>query len=149
MRDIGGRFNRLYGETFVLPDILIPSVGARIMGLDDPTAKMSKSTQRPYHAVRLLDGADIIWVSIRRAVTEAGRETRFSTVPANAGVTHLLTTYCCCRLWGTEGVDAAPRIGQDRRCDRLACLSGAACRRCEKAQLRSVYVMRGRTAVLT
>jgi tryptophanyl-tRNA synthetase len=92
-RDIGGRFNRLYGETFVLPDILIPSVGARIMGLDDPTAKMSKSTQRPYHAVGLLDDADIIWASIRRAVTDAGREIRFSTVPANAGVTNLLTIY--------------------------------------------------------
>jgi tryptophanyl-tRNA synthetase len=92
-RDIAGRFNHLYGETFVLPAIRIPPVGARIMGLDDPTAKMSKSTQRPYHAVGLLDDADTIWASIRRAVTDAGREIRFSTAPARAGVTNLLTIY--------------------------------------------------------
>jgi tryptophanyl-tRNA synthetase len=92
-RDIGGRFNRLYGETFVLPDILIPSVGARIMGLDDPTATRSKSMQRLYHAVGFLDDVDIIRASIWRAVTDAGWEIRFSTVPTNAGVTNLLTIY--------------------------------------------------------
>ena len=63
------------------------------MGLDDPTAKMSKSTQRPYHAVGLLDDADTIRASIRRAVTDTGREIRFSTAPAKAGVTNLLTIY--------------------------------------------------------
>jgi tryptophanyl-tRNA synthetase len=54
---------------------------------------MSKSTQRPYHVVGLLDDADIIWASIRRAVTDAGREIRFSTAPALASVTNLLTIY--------------------------------------------------------
>jgi tryptophanyl-tRNA synthetase len=54
---------------------------------------MSKSTQRPYHVVGLLDDADIIWASIRRAVTDAGREIRFGTVAANVGVTNLLTIY--------------------------------------------------------
>ena len=63
------------------------------MGLDDPTAKMSKRTQRPYHAVGLLDDVDTIWASIRRGVTDAGREIRFSTAPAKAGVTNLLTIY--------------------------------------------------------
>jgi tryptophanyl-tRNA synthetase len=92
-RDIAGRFNHLYGETFVLPDIRIPPVGARIMGLDDPAVKMSKSIQRPYHAVGLLDDADTIWASIRRAVTDTGREIRFGTAPAKAGVTNLLTIY--------------------------------------------------------
>jgi tryptophanyl-tRNA synthetase len=92
-RDIAGRFNHLYGETFVLPDIRIPPVGARVMGLDDPTIKMSKSTQRPYHAVGLLDDAATIWGSIRRAVTDSGREIRFSTEPTKAGVTNLLTIY--------------------------------------------------------
>jgi len=92
-RDIAGRFNHLYGETFVLPDIRIPPVGARIMGLDEPTVKMSKSIQRPYHAVGLLDDADTIWASIRRAVTDTGREIRFSTEPGKAGVANLLTIY--------------------------------------------------------
>src|SRR5918912_250261 len=71
-RDIAGRFNHLYGETFVLPDIRIPPVGARIMGLDDP---------------------DTVWASLRRAVTDSGREMRFSAAPAKAGVTNLLTIY--------------------------------------------------------
>ena len=45
-RDIAQRFNHLYGETFVLPEVLIPKAGARIKGLDDPTAKMSKSSDK-------------------------------------------------------------------------------------------------------
>jgi tryptophanyl-tRNA synthetase len=92
-RDIAGRFNHMYGDTFVLPKICIPPVGARIMGLDDPTSKMSKSTQRPYHAVGLLDDADTIWGVIRRAVTDTGREIRFSEAPAKAGITNLLTIH--------------------------------------------------------
>jgi tryptophanyl-tRNA synthetase len=92
-RDIAGRFNYLYGETFVVPDMLIPPVGARIMGLDEPTAKMSKSTNRPYHAVGILDPPDTIMAVMRRAVTDSGREIAFSDDPAKAGVTNLLTIY--------------------------------------------------------
>ena len=54
-RDIAQRFNSLYGETFVMPETKLPAVGARIMGLDDPTAKMSKSAAGSGHAVALLD----------------------------------------------------------------------------------------------
>src|ERR1700686_1538072 len=54
-RDIAQRFNSLYGETFVMPGTSLPAVGARIMGLDDPTAKMSKSATGTNHAVALLD----------------------------------------------------------------------------------------------
>ena len=53
-RDIAQRFNSLYGETFVVPGTSLPPVGARIMGLDDPTAKMSKSSSGANHAVALL-----------------------------------------------------------------------------------------------
>ncbi len=53
-RDIAQRFNSIYGETFVMPATSLPSVGARIMGLDDPTAKMSKSASGANHAVALL-----------------------------------------------------------------------------------------------
>jgi len=92
-RDIAGRFNHLYGETFRLPDMLIPPVGARIMGLDEPTAKMSKSTNRPYHAVGILDPPDTIMAVMHRAVTDSGREIAFGDDPAKAGVTNLLTIY--------------------------------------------------------
>ncbi len=57
-RDTAQRFNSIYGETFTLPEPLIPDVGARIMGLDDPTKKMSKSEDTPGHAINLLDPPD-------------------------------------------------------------------------------------------
>ncbi len=92
-RDIAGRFNYLYGETFKLPQALIAERGARIMGLDDPTVKMSKSIDRRYHAVHLLDEPDEIRAAVRRAVTDSGREIVFSDDPAKAGVNNLLTIY--------------------------------------------------------
>src|ERR1019366_8970784 len=59
-RDIAQRFNSLYGETFVMPETKLPAVGARVMGLDDPRAKMSKSAAGSGHAVALLDPPDRI-----------------------------------------------------------------------------------------
>ncbi len=92
-RDIAGRFNHLYGEVFVLPEALIAKAGARIMGLDDPTAKMSKSTATRYHAIGLLDDPDDIQAAVRRAVTDSGRDIVFSDDPEKAGVHNLLTIY--------------------------------------------------------
>ena len=68
-RDAAQRFNNLFGETFVLPEPLIADVGARIMGLDDPTKKMSKSEEAPGHAIALLDPPDVIRKKIMRATT--------------------------------------------------------------------------------
>lgn len=92
-RDIAGRFNYLYGETFVLPEVLVGTAGARIMGLDDPTSKMSKSIDSQYHALRLLDTPDEIRSAVRRAVTDSGRDIVFSDDPDKAGVNNLLTIY--------------------------------------------------------
>ncbi len=93
-RDIAGRFNHLYGDTFVLPEAVIPTAGARVMALDDPTAKMSKSeTAGRGHAVRLTDPDDEIRRSLKRAVTDSGREIEFSDDPARAGVNNLLMIY--------------------------------------------------------
>jgi len=93
-RDIAERWNRLHGETFVLPTAVIPTAGARVMGLDDPTAKMSKSQAHvPGHAIRLLDDPDVIRRAVSRAVTDSGNEIRFSDDPARAGVTNLLGIY--------------------------------------------------------
>jgi tryptophanyl-tRNA synthetase len=92
-RDLAGRFNHLYGDTFALPESLIPPVGARIMGLDDPTTKMSKSVPQPYHAIGILDAPETIMATMRRAVTDSGRDIVFSDTPAKAGVTNLLTIY--------------------------------------------------------
>lgn len=92
-RDIAGRFNYLYGDTFVLPEVLVGTAGARVMGLDDPTSKMSKSIDSQYHAVRLLDTPDAIRTAVRRAVTDSGRDIVFSDDPDKAGVNNLLTIY--------------------------------------------------------
>jgi tryptophanyl-tRNA synthetase len=93
-RDIGERFNRLYGETFVVPEPVIPEVGARVMGLDDPTNKMSKSFSHIRgHAVLMLDEAKEIERSFMRAVTDSGNEIRFSDEPEKAGVNNLLGIY--------------------------------------------------------
>ncbi len=92
-RDIAQRFNQLYGETFVLPKGVIPNVGARIMGLDDPTQKMSKSREVRGHSILLTDSEKEIERSIRRAVTDSGLQIRFSDAPEKAGVNNLLTIY--------------------------------------------------------
>ena len=95
-RDIAQRFNHLYEQEFwVLPEAKIPAAGARVMGLDDPTNKMSKSYAHiSGHAVRLLDDPKDILKAFKRAVTDSGREIAFSDDPENAGVNNLLGIYC-------------------------------------------------------
>lgn len=90
-RDVATRFNHLFGETFVMPKAVIPQFGARIMGLDDPTAKMSKSiaVERAGHAIELLDSEKTIRKAIMSAQTDSGREFRFEH--ASPGVKNLLS----------------------------------------------------------
>ncbi len=89
-RDIATRFNRLFGDTFVLPRAVIPNAGARVMGMDEPTVKMSKSlaTDRPGHAIGLLDPPKVLEKTIMSAVTDSEREFRFEH--ASPGVRNLL-----------------------------------------------------------
>ena len=93
-RDIAQRFNHHFGKTFVVPEAVIPETGSRIMGLDDPTVKMSKSeSDNQGHSIRLLDSASDIERSIKRSVTDSGNEIRFSAAPSKAGVNNLLEIY--------------------------------------------------------
>lgn len=94
-RDIAQRFNHIYErEFFVVPQPVIPEVGARIMGLDDPLVKMSKSlADKRGHAIRLSDDPKEIMRSFKRAVTDSGNEIRFSDDPEKAGVNNLLSIY--------------------------------------------------------
>ena len=93
-RDIAERFNRLFGETFVVPEAVIPEVGARVMGLNDPAVKMSKThSDARGHAVALLDDPKEIERTFKRAVTDSGNEIVFSDDPAKAGVNNLLGIY--------------------------------------------------------
>jgi len=86
-RDIAERFNSLYGETFTVPEAMIPPVGARIMSLDDPSRKMSKSD--PGGALFLLDDADAIRKKVARAVTDSLGVIRAS--PEQPGLYNLLS----------------------------------------------------------
>jgi tryptophanyl-tRNA synthetase len=91
MRDLGTRFNKSFGRTFVIPEPLISPDGARIMALDDPTQKMSKSATRPNSAISLADPPELVTKKIRSAVTDSGREVvAGEDKPA---LTNLLTIY--------------------------------------------------------
>lgn len=90
-RHIGARFNARYGETFVLPEPDIKTAGARVMSLEDPTRKMSKSDANPNAAIALTDHADTIRRKIRRAVTDSGSEVL--AAPDKPALTNLLTIY--------------------------------------------------------
>lgn len=70
-RDIAERFNNLYGETFVLPEGFFPKAGARIMSLQEPTKKMSKSDDNPNNVIRILEDPKSILKKLKRAVTDS------------------------------------------------------------------------------
>src|ERR1700720_4230585 len=91
-RDIAQRFNSLYGETFVVPQTSLPTVRARIMGLDDPTTKMSKSAAGAGHAVALLDPPDRIRKTIMRATTDSNPAVDFDAA-MGPGVMNLLSIF--------------------------------------------------------
>lgn len=90
-RDIATRFNARYGDTFVLPKADIKEVGARIMGLDDPTKKMSKSSSNQNSYIALTDDPDVIKRKIKRAVTDS--DGRVAASPDKPAVTNLMQIY--------------------------------------------------------
>jgi len=90
-RDLAERFNRDFGETFRVPDAFIPKVGAKIMALDDPAKKMSKSDDNVNGSITLVDDADTIRRKFKRAVTDSGTGIRFDE--SRPAITNLLTIY--------------------------------------------------------
>jgi len=91
-RDIAIRFNNLYSPTFKVPDMLIPKVGARIMSINDPSKKMSKSSDDTNSYITLLDKPSEIASKFKKAVTDSENEIRFD--PENKpGVSNLLSIY--------------------------------------------------------
>ncbi len=89
-RDIAERFNSRYGETFVVPEAVVPATGARIMDLQHPTDKMSKSLESPKGTVNLLDEPGVITRKIKSAVTDSDSTVRYD-VKAKPGVSNLLS----------------------------------------------------------
>lgn len=88
-RDIAQRYNQKYGELFKIPEPYIPKVGAKVMSLQDPTKKMSKSDDNPNANILILDDADTIIRKFKRAVTDSDMEVRYAE--GKDGINNLMT----------------------------------------------------------
>lgn len=112
-RDVAQRFNSLYGETFVMPATHLPAVGARIMGLDDPTQKMSKSVSSSGHAIGLLDDPKTIQKKIARATTDSKPAVDLEEM--GPGIANLLTIAQACDASFTPQSVAGMRYGDFKK----------------------------------
>ena len=90
-RNIAERFNGIYGDVFTVPDAYIPKTGARVMSLQDPFKKMSKSDENPNAWVAILDDKDTVIRKFKRAVTDSMAQVRFNE--EQAGISNLITIY--------------------------------------------------------
>jgi tryptophanyl-tRNA synthetase len=96
-RDIATRFNNIYGEVFTVPDPYIPEFGARVMSLQEPTKKMSKSDTNPSNFIGLLEEPKKITKKIKRAVTDSDEQANiYFDVAEKPGVSNLLSLLSCC-----------------------------------------------------
>ncbi|MGI5933108.1 MAG: tryptophan--tRNA ligase, partial [Eubacterium sp.] len=93
-RDIATRFNGIYGDVFTIPEAYIGKAGARIMSLQNPEKKMSKSDENPNASIYLMDDPDTIMRKFKRAVTDSEANICYSD--AQPGVRNLLDIYCAC-----------------------------------------------------
>lgn len=91
-RTIARRFNKTYGETFIIPKSFVPQIGARIMGLDDPNKKMSKSASSDLNYISLMDDPSMIEKKIKKAVTDSGSDINFDKGEKPA-ISNLLALY--------------------------------------------------------
>lgn len=90
-RDVATRFNNLYGNTFKIPEPYIPQAGARVMSLQDPTKKMSKSDENLNGFISILDEPNVIINKFKRAVTDSDKEVRMAE--GKDGINNLITIY--------------------------------------------------------
>ena len=112
-RDIAQRFNTLYGETFTMPATHLPAIGARIMGLDDPTQKMSKSATGAGHAIGLLDEPKTIQKKIARATTDS--EPAVNIERMSPGIANLLAIGQSCDASITKESVSGMRYGDFKK----------------------------------
>ncbi len=95
-RDVATRFNNLYGDTFTIPEPYIPEFGARVMSLQEPTKKMSKSDANPKNFIGLLETPKKISKKIKSAVTDSDEQARiYFDVQEKPGVSNLLSLLSC------------------------------------------------------
>ncbi len=102
-RDIANRFNGIYGDVFKVPEPFIPKIGARIMSLDDPSSKMSKSEESA-GSVLVMDEPNVIKAKFRRAVTDSDTCVRYD--PENKkGISNLMTIFSSCTGLSFEQIE--------------------------------------------
>tara|TARA_R110000868_G_scaffold53389_3_gene167667 strand:+ start:2011 stop:3015 length:1005 start_codon:yes stop_codon:yes gene_type:complete len=95
-RDIATRFNNVHGDIFTVPDPYIPEFGARVMSLQEPTKKMSKSDENPNNFVGLLENPKTISKKIKRAMTDSDEQARiYFDTAEKPGVSNLLSLLSC------------------------------------------------------
>ena len=94
-RDVAIRFNNRFGDTFAIPDPFIPKVGGRIMSIENPHKKMSKSDASAGAYIAMLDEPDVIRKKVARAVTDSGREVTYD-IANKPAVSNLMTIYSMC-----------------------------------------------------
>ena len=92
-RDLAERFNKIYGDVFKIPEAYIGKVGARVMALQNPSKKMSKSDENRNNTIAIMDPPDVIMSKFKKAVTDSDNEVRYS-VEEKPGVSNLLNIYC-------------------------------------------------------
>ena len=92
-RTVANRFNGIYGDTFKVPEPIIPKVGAKIMSLQNPTEKMGKSDANENAYVKILDDPDTIMRKFKRAVTDSEAKVYFGDKIEKAGINNLMTIY--------------------------------------------------------
>lgn len=90
-RNVAQRFNSKYGELFTVPEPYIPKVGAKVMSLQDPEKKMSKSDENPNACIYILDEPDVIIRKFKRAVTDSDSEVRYAE--DKPGISNLMSIY--------------------------------------------------------
>ncbi|MFI3201219.1 MAG: tryptophan--tRNA ligase [Eubacteriales bacterium] len=93
-RDIAQRFNGVYGEVFTIPEAYIGKVGAKVMSLQDPEKKMSKSDENPNASIFLMDDTDTIIRKFKRAVTDSNAQIQYNE--EQLGIRNLIDIYCAC-----------------------------------------------------
>ena len=93
-RDLAQRFNNIYGDVFTVPEAYIGKVGAKIMSLQEPTKKMSKSDENPNASIYLMDDPDTIMRKFKRAVTDS--EAQILYRDEQPGIKNLIDIYCAC-----------------------------------------------------
>ena len=102
-RDLANRFNTKYSDTFKIPEPFIPKVGSRIMSLQNPKKKMSKSDENLNNIIAILDEDDVIKKKINRAVTDSGSEIKYSD--NKPGLSNLIDIYSCLSEDSTDSIE--------------------------------------------